>query len=95
MVGPPAYHPFIRKLVIAKQMNVGDSAQLMALAAVGLNDALIAVFDAKYYYNFWRPITSIRRPPIVKRLGSRSTIRRCTRNTHAHTASLAAASRVS
>ena len=32
----------------------------MALAAVGLNDALIAVFDAKYHYNFWRPITAIR-----------------------------------
>jgi hypothetical protein len=60
MVGPPAYHPFVRKLVTAKQMDVGDSARLMALAAVGLNDALIAVFDAKYHYNFWRPITSIR-----------------------------------
>jgi hypothetical protein len=60
MVGPPAYHPFVRQLVIANQMNVDDSARLMALAAVGLNDALIAVFDAKYHYNFWRPITAIR-----------------------------------
>jgi len=60
MVGPPAYHPFVRQLVTAKQMSVGDSARLMALAAVGLNDALIAVFDAKYHYNFWRPITAIR-----------------------------------
>jgi len=60
MVGPGAYHPFVRQLVTAKQMNVGDSARLMALAAVGLNDALIAVFDAKYHYNFWRPITAIR-----------------------------------
>jgi hypothetical protein len=60
MVGPPAYHPFVRQLVTAKQMSVGDSARLMALAAIGLNDALIAVFDAKYHYNFWRPITAIR-----------------------------------
>jgi hypothetical protein len=60
MVGPPAYHPFARHLVAAKQMSVGDSARFMALVAVGLNDALIAVFDAKYHYNFWRPITSIR-----------------------------------
>ena len=60
MAGPRAYHPFVRQLVTAKQMSVGDSARLMALAAVGLNDALIAVFDAKYYYNFWRPITAIR-----------------------------------
>jgi hypothetical protein len=60
MVGPPAYQPFVRRLVTAKQMSVGDSARLMALVAVGLNDALIAVFDAKYHYNFWRPITAIR-----------------------------------
>jgi hypothetical protein len=60
MTGPSAYHPFVRQFVIAKQMNVGDSARLMALAAIGLNEALIAVFDAKYHYNFWRPITAIR-----------------------------------
>jgi hypothetical protein len=60
MVGPAAYHPFARQLVSAKQMSVGESARFMALVAVGLNDALIAVFDAKYHYNFWRPITAIR-----------------------------------
>jgi len=60
MAGPPAYHPFARELVTAKQMSVVDSARFMALVAVGLNDALIAVFDAKYHYNFWRPITAIR-----------------------------------
>jgi hypothetical protein len=60
MVGPQAYHPFVRRLVTARQMGVGDSARFMALVAIGLNDALIAVFDAKYYYNFWRPITAIR-----------------------------------
>jgi hypothetical protein len=60
MVGRPAYHPFVRQLVTAKQMSVSDSARFMALVAVGLNDALIAVFDAKYHYNFWRPITAIR-----------------------------------
>jgi hypothetical protein len=60
MVGPAAYHPFARQLVTAKQMSVVDSARFMALVAVGLNDALIAVLDAKYHYNFWRPITAIR-----------------------------------
>jgi hypothetical protein len=60
MAGPPAYHPFARQLVTAKQMSVVDSARFMALVAIGLNDALIAVFDAKYNYNFWRPITAIR-----------------------------------
>jgi hypothetical protein len=61
LVGPPAaYHPFVRQLVTAKQMDVVDSARFMALVAVGLNDAIIAVLDAKYHYNFWRPITAIR-----------------------------------
>jgi PAP2 superfamily len=61
LVGPPvSYHPFARELVIAKQMSVVDSARFMALVAVGINDAIIAVLDAKYHYNFWRPITAIR-----------------------------------
>jgi hypothetical protein len=31
-----------------------------ALGSAGLTDAIIAVLDAKYHYNFWRPITAIR-----------------------------------
>jgi len=61
LVGPPAaYHPFVRQLVTAKQMSVVDSARFMALVAIGINDAIIGVLDAKYHYNFWRPITAIR-----------------------------------
>jgi hypothetical protein len=41
-------------------MDVVDSARLMALVSSGLTDAIIAVLDAKYHYNFWRPITAIR-----------------------------------
>jgi hypothetical protein len=60
MVGAPAYHPVPRQLVVAKQMSVIDSARFMALYAVALADAYIAVFDAKYHYDFWRPVTAIR-----------------------------------
>jgi len=61
LVGPPAaYHPFVRQLVTAKQMDVAESARFMALVALGINDAIIAVLDAKYHYNFWRPVTAIR-----------------------------------
>jgi hypothetical protein len=61
LVGPPvAYHPFVRQLVTAKQMSVVDSARFMTLVAAGITDAIIAVLDAKYHYNFWRPITAIR-----------------------------------
>jgi hypothetical protein len=60
MVGAPGYHPVARQLIAAKQMSVIDSARFMALYAVSLADAYIAVFDAKYHYEFWRPITAIR-----------------------------------
>ncbi|HKZ04230.1 MAG TPA: vanadium-dependent haloperoxidase [Methylomirabilota bacterium] len=60
VAGPVAYHPFLRQLVIARQMDVVESARFMALAAIAINDALIAVLDAKYHYNFWRPVTAIR-----------------------------------
>jgi hypothetical protein len=60
VAGPVAYHPFLRQLATVKQMGVGESARFMALAGIALNDALIAVLDAKYHYNFWRPVTAIR-----------------------------------
>ncbi|HEX7156858.1 MAG TPA: vanadium-dependent haloperoxidase [Burkholderiaceae bacterium] len=60
MIGPPAYHPIARQLVERKQLGVLDSARTMALYSVALTDAYIAVFDAKYHYEFWRPITAIR-----------------------------------
>jgi hypothetical protein len=58
--GPVAYHPFLREIVTTKQMGVVDSARFMALGAFAINDALIAVLEAKYHYNFWRPVTAIR-----------------------------------
>ena len=41
-------------------MDVAGSARFMALGGIAINDAFIAVLDAKYHYNFWRPLTAIR-----------------------------------
>ena len=60
ITGPQSYYPIARQLVAAKKMTVGESARFMALVAVAAADAYIAVFDAKYHYQFWRPITAIR-----------------------------------
>jgi hypothetical protein len=60
LVGPRASNPLPRQIVIAKNMDLLDSARFMALASVAAVDAIIAVFDAKYKYEFWRPITAIR-----------------------------------
>jgi hypothetical protein len=43
-----------------KEMSVIDCARFMALVAVAAADAGIAVLDAKYHYDFWRPMTAIR-----------------------------------
>jgi len=58
ITGPQSTDPIARQLV--KSMSVVDSARFMAVAAVALADAYIAVMDAKYHYEFWRPITAIR-----------------------------------
>src|SRR3984893_4532451 len=60
LVGPRAYDPLPRQIVIAKNMDLLNSARFMALFSFATADAVIAVFDAKYKYEFWRPITAIR-----------------------------------
>ena len=53
-------HGALRKLVLDHQLNVVDAARFMAMIEVTYADALIACFDAKYHYAFWRPVTAIR-----------------------------------
>jgi hypothetical protein len=60
VTGPPSYNPVVRQVAMMKDMDIVDCARLFALTAMAGNDALIAVFDAKYTYNLWRPITAIR-----------------------------------
>jgi hypothetical protein len=60
ITGPQSTDPVARQLAAVKGMNVIDNARVMALTAVALADAYIAVMDAKYHYDFWRPITAIR-----------------------------------
>jgi hypothetical protein len=60
ITGPQSTEPVVRQVVTARKMSVIDSARFMALTAIAAADAAIAVFDAKYHYEFWRPITAIR-----------------------------------
>ena len=57
---PAVYWPVARSVATAPGRNVTENARLLAVAAMAMDDALIAVFDAKYAYNLWRPITAIR-----------------------------------
>jgi PAP2 superfamily len=57
---PAVYWPVARSVASAPGRDATENARLMAVAAMAMDDALIAVFDAKYTYNLWRPITAIR-----------------------------------
>ena len=50
----------LRTIAETMGTDLGESGRLFALANMAAADALIAAWDAKVYYNFWRPITAIR-----------------------------------
>ncbi len=60
VTGARAWNPMVAQLATARQMDLLDCARLFALTSLAGMDAFIAVFDAKYHYNFWRPLTAIR-----------------------------------
>jgi hypothetical protein len=57
---PVIYWPVARSVAAMPGRDVTDNARLFALAAMAMDDGLIAVFDGKYTYNLWRPVTAIR-----------------------------------
>jgi hypothetical protein len=57
---PTIYFPVVRSVANMPGRDVTQNARLLAVAAQAIDDALIAVFDAKYHYNLWRPVTAIR-----------------------------------
>jgi len=57
---PPIYHGIVRSVAAAPGREITENARLFATVSQAMDDALIAVMDAKYHYQFWRPITSIR-----------------------------------
>jgi hypothetical protein len=59
-VAGTVYYPLVRSVATAKKLSVIDNARLFALTAMARADGLIAVFDAKYHYGFWRPLTAVR-----------------------------------
>ncbi|MBL8341810.1 MAG: vanadium-dependent haloperoxidase [Rubrivivax sp.] len=57
---PAIYHGVLRSVALQPGRDVVRNARLFAVAAQAMDDAVISVFDAKYHYGFWRPITAIR-----------------------------------
>jgi hypothetical protein len=59
-VGPATYNPIARQLSAANNFGVMENARFFALFSMAAADAGTAIFEAKYKYNFWRPVTAIR-----------------------------------
>jgi hypothetical protein len=57
---PTIYQAVVRSAAVAPGRDVTQNARLFMAVSQGLDDAYIAIFDAKYQYNFWRPVTAIR-----------------------------------
>ena len=57
---PQAWQAAARQLAAAKSLPLPDSARLFALLNMAVANTFINDWDAKFTYNFWRPITAIR-----------------------------------
>lgn len=53
-------HGALRMFILDHGLDVVRAARLEAMEGVTFADGLIACFDAKYTYTFWRPVTAIR-----------------------------------
>ncbi len=54
------FHSVARQLATARGDSLSQNARNLALISMATNDALIASFKTKYYYQFWRPYHAIR-----------------------------------
>jgi hypothetical protein len=58
--GTNAWNQVARSLISKKPLHLVESARLFMNLNVAVFDSYVAVFEAKYHYGFWRPITAIR-----------------------------------
>jgi hypothetical protein len=54
------YSRAFRRYAIENGLNVPMTARFFAMANTAILDAQIACWEAKFHYNFWRPVTAIR-----------------------------------
>jgi hypothetical protein len=57
---PDVHMGVVHSVAIAPGRETTRNARLYAAVTAAMNDVEIAVLEAKYHYNFWRPITAIR-----------------------------------
>jgi len=57
---PRLYNQIAMRIAESRGTPLVDLARLLALVNVAMADAATAVWESKYYYEFWRPVTGIR-----------------------------------
>jgi hypothetical protein len=57
---PRLYNQIAVQIADQMQLGVVDLARLLALVNTAMADAGMTIWESKYYYDFWRPITGIR-----------------------------------
>ncbi len=58
---PSLWNNTLLQIVSTRNDEITDTARTMALMNMAVNDAAISVFETKYFYRTWRPITAIPR----------------------------------
>jgi hypothetical protein len=55
-----AWHQVSRQLASSQKMGLAECARLFALMTMANANTFIVDWDAKFHYNYWRPVTAIR-----------------------------------
>ena len=53
------WNPVLRQAILEHRLSLDETARVMALFYLASADASVACWEAKYYYNFWRPQAAI------------------------------------
>ena len=57
---PNGWNRIARTIALDRSLDSWEIARLLGLVNAAMADGFIAGFNAKYFFNFWRPVTAIR-----------------------------------
>jgi PAP2 superfamily len=57
---PRLYNQVAVQIADHRHLDVAEFARMLALVNVAMGDTAMAVWESKYHYTFWRPVTGIR-----------------------------------
>jgi hypothetical protein len=56
---PTGWNRIARAVAVQKRLDASDAARLFAVLQMGEFDAYTSSLEAKYHYNFWRPVSAV------------------------------------